>query len=258
MLGPFIVPKMPPRKNRSSTSAGTAKPQSSKTHSEPKKRKAAGDDETGDDKPAKRSRQSKGSAQADNDLRQTDISTKSTAELEKPIIINRAPVLELWGACVAQFLHPDFSWNLCLSIGSSVSTITAISKGRSIGKIAPPDESKDDASKDQNKKKEDDLPTVKVMGFPMTIKDDSVIVKGKPKTTREVSLVRKYGSDDSYGKAKDAMSDALQDWKGKEDELDTKAFHMYEQFRPDVAKGQKGWGRKGELHLSKVRDTIRK
>lgn len=255
MLGPFIVSKMPPRKNRSSTSAGTAKPQSSKTSGETKKRKAAGDDEAGDLKPSKRSRTSKGPAQASTDLRQAEISTKSTSELEKPIIINRAPVLELWGACVAHFLHPDFSWNLCLSIGSSVSTITAISKGRSIGKIAPPE---DDDSKNQTKKKEDDLPTVKIMGFPMTIKDDSVIVKGKPKTTREVSLVRKYGSEERYGKAKDAMTEALQDWKGKEDDLDAKAFHMYEQFRPDVAKGQKGWGRKGELHLSKVRETIRK
>ncbi|KAG6355698.1 hypothetical protein INS49_003662 [Diaporthe citri] len=249
---------MPPRKNHSPTSAGTAKPQPSKTNGEPKKRKAANDDEAGGVKTAKRSRASKGSAQAGNDLRQTEISTKSTSELEKAIIINRAPVLELWGACVAQFQYPDFSWDLCLSIGSSISTITAISKGRSIGTIAPPDESKDAASKDQNKKNGDDLPTVKVMGFPMKIKDDSVIVKGKPKTTREVSLVRKYGSEESYGKAKNAMTEALQDWKGKENELDLKAFHMYEQFRPDVAKGQKGWGRKGELHLSKVRDTIRK
>lgn len=236
----------------------TAKPQPSRTTGEPKKRKAAGDDETGDDKPTKRSRTSKGSEQANSDLRQTEISTKSTDELEKPIIINRAPVLELWGACVAQFLHPDFSWNLCLSIGSSISTITAISKGRSIGTSAPLDEAKNDASNDQNKKKEDGLTTVKVMGFPMTIKDDSVVVKGKPKTTREVSLIRKYGSDDNYGKVKDTMSEALDGWKDKEDDLDAKAFHMYEKFRPDVAKGQKGWGRKGELHLSKVRDTIRK
>lgn len=248
---------MPRRKNRSSTSAGASKPQSSKPDGEPKKRKAAGDDETAVAKPEKRSRKSKGSEQTKDDLRQTEISTKSTDTLEKPIIINRAPVLELWGACVAHFLHPDFSWGLCLSVGSSISTITAISKGRSIGTIAPPDDSKNESSKDETKKKGDDLPTVKVMGFPMMIQGDSVIVKGKPKTTREVSLVRKYGSDESYGKAKDAMVEALQDWRGKEDELDGKAFHMYEQFRPDVAKGQKGWGRKGELHLPKIRDTIR-
>lgn len=249
---------MPPRKNRSSTSAGTAKPQSSKANGAAKKRKAAEDDEPGDVKPTKRSRTSKDSSKASKDLRQTEIPTNSTDELEKPIIINRAPVLELWGACVAHFLHPELSWNLSLSIGSSISTITAISKGRSIGKIAPPDETKNEASDKQKDKNGDDLATVKVMGFPMTLKGDSVMVKGKPKTTREVNLVRKYGSDESYGKAKDAMTEALQDWKGKKGDLDAKAFHMYEQFRPDIAKGQKGWGRKGELHLSKVRDTIRK
>lgn len=247
---------MPPRKNRSSTSAGTAKPRPPKADGAPKKRKAAEDDESGDDKPTKRSRASKDSSQANKDLRQAEISTASTDELEKPIIINRAPVLELWGACVAHFLHPELSWNLCLSIGSSISTITAISKGRSIGKIAAPDETKNEASDKQKDKNGGDLATVKVMGFPMTPKGDSVMVKGKPKTTREVNLVRKYGSDQSYGKAKDAMTEALQDWKGKEGDLDAKAFHMYEQFRPDVAKGQKGWGRKGELHLSKVRGTI--
>ncbi|KAL1870172.1 hypothetical protein Daus18300_005236 [Diaporthe australafricana] len=250
---------MPPRKNRSSTSADTAKPQTPKTDTASKKRKSAtSDDETGDVQPTKRSRTSKGPSKANKVLRQTEISTKSTDELEKPIIINRAPVLELWAASVANFLHPKLSWNLCLSIGSSISTITAISKGRSIGTVAPPDESKNDASANKDKKAGDELPTVKVMGFPMTIKDESILVKGKPKTAREVSLVRKYGSNESYSQAKDAMTGALEAWKGKEDDLDTKAFHMYERFRPDVAKGQKGWGRKGELHLSKIRDAIRK
>lgn len=38
---------------------------------------------------------------------------------EKPIMINRAPVLTLWGACVAAFLHDDLSWEACLSVGES-------------------------------------------------------------------------------------------------------------------------------------------
>ncbi|KAK2614709.1 hypothetical protein N8I77_001514 [Diaporthe amygdali] len=251
---------MPPRKNRSSASEGTAKSKASGTSTTPQKRKstAANDDDTANVEPTKRSRASKTSPSVNKDLRQTEISTKSTDKLEKPIIINRAPVLELWGACVAHFLHPDLSWNLCLSIGSSISTITAISKGRSIGTIAPPDESKKNDSNDKNKQTRDNPPTFKVMGFPMTTKGESVMVKGKPKTTREVSLVRKYGSDETYAEAKNAMSEALESWRGEEDDLDEKAFHLYEQFRPDVAKGQKGWGRKGELHLSKVKDTIRK
>lgn len=220
--------KMPPRKNRSSTLVDTAKPRTSKTDTASKKRKSAtSDDETVRVQPTKRSRTSKDPARANKVLRQTEISTKSTGELEKPIIINRAPVLELWAACVAHFLHPKLSWKLCLSIGSSISTITAISKGRSIGTVAPPHESKDDAPANKGKQAGDELPTPKVMGFPMTIKGESVMVKGKPKTTREVSLVRKYGSDETYRQAKDAMAEALEAWKGKEDDLDAKAFHMY-------------------------------
>jgi hypothetical protein len=139
---------MPPRKNGSATAKGTAElgSKSSEKTTAARKRKAADDnkDETGGVKPAKRSRTTKDSAQDSNALRQTEISMKSTNELEKPIIINRAPVFELWGACVAHLLHAELSWNLCLSIGSSISTIIAISKGRSIGTIAPPHQLKDE------------------------------------------------------------------------------------------------------------------
>ena len=38
---------------------------------------------------------------------------------EKPIMINRSPVLQLWGACVAEFLHGgnEVGWETCLSMG---------------------------------------------------------------------------------------------------------------------------------------------
>lgn len=49
------------------------------------------------------------------------------------------------------------------------------------------------------------------MGFPMTVKDDSVMIKGKPKTTREANLVRKNGSEEVYEKVKDTMAQALGD-----------------------------------------------
>ena len=39
------------------------------------------------------------------------------SSLEKPIVINRSPVLQLWGACVAGFLHPELGWEVCLNIG---------------------------------------------------------------------------------------------------------------------------------------------
>ncbi|KAF2014003.1 hypothetical protein BU24DRAFT_250664 [Aaosphaeria arxii CBS 175.79] len=53
----------------------------------------------------------------------------------KPIIINRAPVLQLWSASVINSTYPGLSWETCLSVGSAVSSICAVAKGRSVGKM---------------------------------------------------------------------------------------------------------------------------
>lgn len=60
--------------------------------------------------------------------------------LEKPIMINRSPVLQLWGACVAGFLHEDLPWETCLNIGAAIAALCAVSKGRAIGMIEPKDD----------------------------------------------------------------------------------------------------------------------
>ncbi|KAJ9137043.1 hypothetical protein NKR23_g9322 [Pleurostoma richardsiae] len=171
---------------------------------------------------------------------------------QPPIIINRSPVLELWGACVASFLHPELPWDLCLSIGSSISTITAISKGRSIGTIAPPDPNR--KGEDRAKKTP---PTLKVMGFPMVVEGNAVVVKGKLRSVKEVNLIGKYGKE-NYKNVREAMHEALKSWRGAEDEVDLQAFHMYEQFRPQVPKGRSGWGRKGELSLAKIKTAVQR
>ena len=54
----------------------------------------------------------------------------------------------------------------------------------------------------------------------------------------------------------------LQDAKGslvelansyKPEEIGECCYHLYEQFRPTVASGQKGWGQKGQLDLAHIR-----
>lgn len=171
------------------------------------------------------------------------------------IMINRSPVLQLWGAEVSHFLHPDLAWKTCLAIGASISTLCAISKGRSIGVIEPKDES--DRSDRKKKQTDKDARRVVVMGFPMQIKGDDLIVDGKPKPFNEANLTPKFGGDEQYAHAKKVFDESLQNWKGSEEELGKKAFHMYEQFRPSVAGGQHGWGRKGKLNLDEVRKVIR-
>ena len=48
---------------------------------------------------------------------------------------------------------------------------------------------------------------------------------------------------------------ALEELAGsyKEEEIGEHCYHLYEQFRPTVASGQKGWGQKGQLDLSQIR-----
>lgn len=171
------------------------------------------------------------------------------------VVINRAPVLELWAASVAHLLHPSMPWTTCLSIGGAISTISAISKGRAIGKMNKSDpESAQDKSQ-QRSKEQADLELIEVMGFHLHIKDGSALVGDKPRKSNEDALVKKFGPQD-YERVKQAFETALNTWRGRGDELDKRAFHMYEDLRPNVAPGQKGWGRRGELSLKTIERAV--
>jgi len=82
-----------------------------------------------------------------------------------------------------------------------------------------------------------------------------VLVGDKPKKANEQTLIKKFG-EAAYERVKDTFRDSLQSWSGQEDELNAQAFHHYEVFRPTVPKGQKGWGRKGNLNLQTVREAV--
>lgn len=175
------------------------------------------------------------------------------------VVINRAPVLELWASCVTHFLHPSLPWSTCLSAGAAISTITAISKGRSIGKMEKPDPG--DAQEKRQKRKERDqkagLEEIETMSFKLRLdKEGQAMVGDKPKKAAEEALKKKYGGPDTYKTVKTAFEEALQSWKGKEEELDQRAFGMYEDFRPSIPPGQKGWGRKGQMRLQTIKEVV--
>jgi hypothetical protein len=166
------------------------------------------------------------------------------------ITINRAPVLALWSASVTYFLHPSLEWSTCLSAGKAISAICAVSKGRSIGTISEPDA--DDTKKKEKKKIEAD--ELEVMHFKLKLKDGVVFFGGKAQNGSEDALKGKFG--DHYDDVRGVFDEGLQKWGERKEELDKLAFGMYEGFRPEVPKGQKGWGRKGVLDLEKVREVI--
>jgi hypothetical protein len=216
------------------------------------KRKQPGDEEKPPKtaRPTKKQKQKQASIKPDEDV--------TPAEDNKPVIINRAPVLQLWAACVAQKLYPRLSWATHLSIGSAISTLCAISKGRAIGAI---DQAADDPEKKAEKEKrkrsaeKEANDEVEVMSFKLLLKDGNAIVSRKPQKANEALLIKKYGEAD-YNRTKAAMEEAIDAFeaKAKKGELNRTAFHMYEEFRPSVQYGQGGWGKKGELRLEKIRE----
>jgi hypothetical protein len=52
------------------------------------------------------------------------------------------------------------------------------------------------------------------------------------------------------------MTELARAYKPKE--LAVEAFGLYEQFRPDIPEGTKGWGAKGVLDLRKIRAMARR
>ncbi|KIW60675.1 hypothetical protein PV05_00875 [Exophiala xenobiotica] len=179
----------------------------------------------------------------------------------KPIMINRSPVLQLWSACVAQHLYPELSWGTSLAVGSAISTLCAIAKGKSIGTIEEREKTPEEKAAQTAQRRAAEAGAdreVQVMGFRLYIKGQDVILQGKPKHGNEGALKAKFGGDENYGRAKTVMDDAITSWTAsdKKGELNAKAFHMYEEFRPSVQGGQGGWGKKGALELDRVREAV--
>jgi hypothetical protein len=188
------------------------------------------------------------------DRPQSERNESESGESKDDIIINRAPVLELWAATVTSFLCPGVSWDTSLSAGGAISTLCAISKSRAIGTIEKPDPATGE-KKRQQRSGDDQLEELEVMGFHLKLKDGHILVGDKPKKANEPALVKKFG-EAAYKQAKETFQGSLQPWSGKEEELNTQAFHHYEIFRPTVPKGQKEWGRKGILNLHTVREAV--
>lgn len=136
-------------------------------------------------------------------------------------------------------------------------TITAISKGRSIDTMtkADPGEAQERREKRKWNAAEQDLDEVDVMSFRLRLKDGVAMVAEKPKKGNEAGLKKKFGEEE-YRQVKRTFEEMLEAWTGNEEKLNAQAFHFYEQFRPSVPPGQKGWGRMGQLNLGTVQSAV--
>ena len=166
------------------------------------------------------------------------------------VMINRAPVLTLWGAVVAERLGYDR--DAALTLGKCLAGLNAQSKGRMLGiygtrkgpDVGPP-----------KKVGLGEELWIEVCGRALPAKntDDGVraVVKDKPIEPAKVQkyLDSKFGDD--LGRVRDAMADLAASLNP--DALNEAAYGFYELFRPEIPKGKRGWGAKGALDLDFIR-----
>ncbi len=78
------------------------------------------------------------------------------------------------------------------------------------------------------------------------------VVKDSPIDPRSVERYL----DKAFGESLAAVREAMEQLAAARPpaEIDAAAFGLYEEFRPRVASGQRGWGQKGRLDLRKLRE----
>jgi hypothetical protein len=170
---------------------------------------------------------------------------------KKKIKINRAPVLTLWAAVVAERL--GYNKKEALTLGKGVAGLNAQSKGRRLGIY---EEKKDeDKEKEEKEEKPGKLEFIEILGRGVpavkTPQGLRAAIKGKPIHAESVEsyLEQKFGEE--LDEARAAMEKLAKAYTPKQ--LESKAYDLYEKFRPEIPEGKKGWGAKGELDLDYIR-----
>ena len=173
---------------------------------------------------------------------------------EKPVLVNRAPVLTLWGTVVAERLGFDHA--AALTLGKGLAGLTAQAKGRTLGIYRP---GKGVAGEPLPKTGLGEGFWVDIGGRPVPAKRTKVgiraVVKDQPLEPEKVEryLEQKFGAD--LEAARQAMKELAA--AVPQDRLADIAFSLYEKFRPRIPPGEAGWGAKGELDLDRIRALAR-
>lgn len=170
----------------------------------------------------------------------------------KTITINRAPVMTLWAAVVAEQLGYDEQ--AALTLGRSVAGLNAQAKGQRLG-IYKTSEEKEVESRPRKEWAPGENTFVSLLGrsVPAVYTKDGLraLDKDRPADPRSVQryLESKFGENLPDARA------AMQVLAGSmdPDDLSQKAYSLYEQFRPQIPQGKRGWGAAGVLNLDKIK-----
>ena len=161
------------------------------------------------------------------------------------ITINRAPVMTLWAAVVAERL--GYKRDEALTLGRAVAGMNANTKAQRLGLRGPAAPKKYEKSRKPTGHKDvvlllgREVPVVRTADGLRAAKD------GKPDAPESVEryLAGKFG--DALEAARAAMRRLAA--AHSREALEEVAGSLYESFRPGIPAGTRGWGAKGTLDL---------
>jgi hypothetical protein len=168
------------------------------------------------------------------------------------IKVNRAPVLTLWAAVVAERL--GYPPDTALSLASAVAGTAARAKARLLGIADEKDHVKQrTVAADTNSHQTAQLLGKKIV---LTHDKDGVVLAeggGKPAPAGPVQAYVAKAFGGHLAEVRKAMEALAAQYKP--DELNRVGFRLYEHFRPEVPADVRGWGAKGVLDLEKIRSA---
>jgi len=169
------------------------------------------------------------------------------------IMINRAPVLNLWTAVVAERL--GYKKGEALSLSKALTGQTAQRHAQELG-IAEASES----NEPKTKKKTIGAVPLRFLGKDILVIDtpDGIraVNKDKPIEPESVEKYLKSKFGDDLPRVRAAMEGLAKSVRPKE--LRANAYKLYGQFTPQVPTGMQGWGAKGELDVAQIRRLAKK
>lgn len=172
---------------------------------------------------------------------------------DRVIRVNRAPVLTLWAAIVAERLGHDA--DAAITLGRAVAGSSARVKARAIGLEEKPTggEPRDTTKATRLAPSQTvhllgrNLPVVEQKGSQYALDHDK---PASPRSTHAY-VGTAFGEHlAAVRRAMETLADSL-----PPEELNRIGFQLYEHFRPEVPAGAAGWGQKGVLDLKQIEDA---
>ncbi len=167
--------------------------------------------------------------------------------MNKPILVNRAPVLSLWAAVVAERL--GYAWADALSLGKAVAGHTVNNSGSRAGLATEEPETAPEKSRAV-----DEEYLISLCGRDVTARFTANGVRGVSKAEEVDSDRAELNLRNAFGDNYDAVTAAMRKLAGSRARtvINQEAYSLFERFRPAIDSGVKGWSQKGRLEIQLI------